>query len=81
MQIEINDIDLREKGYSEQDIKELIAMAFYEKNIWGSAQAAAFCNIGRLAFQKKLADKKNPFQFDDKYWDEELGAIDKLAVY
>jgi predicted HTH domain antitoxin len=80
MQIEINDTEFKERGYSEQDIKELIAMAFYEKHIWGSAKAAAFCNIERLAFQKKLAEKEIPFQFDDTYWREELGSIDKIVL-
>jgi predicted HTH domain antitoxin len=80
MQIEINDIELKERGFSEQDIKELIAMTFYEKKIWSSARAAAFCNIERLAFQQKLAEKKIPFQFDDSYLKEELGAIDKIIL-
>lgn len=80
MQIEINDIELKERGFSEQDVKELIAIAFYEKQIWGSAKAAAFCEMDRLAFQQKLADKKIAFQFGDTFWDEELGAIDKITL-
>jgi predicted HTH domain antitoxin len=80
MQIEINDIEFKDKGYSEQDVKELIAIAFYEKQIWGSARASAFCNVERLVFQKKLANKKIPFQFDDAYLEEELGAVDKIVL-
>jgi predicted HTH domain antitoxin len=78
--IEIDEIELKERGFSEQDVKELIAMAFYERQIWGSAKAAAFCEMDRLAFQQKLAEKKIPFQFGDAYWQEELGSIDKITL-
>ncbi len=80
MQIEINDIEFKDRGYSEQDIKELIAIAFYEKQIWGSAKAAAFCNIKRLEFQKKLTEKKIPFSLMTHIGGEELGSIDKIVL-
>jgi hypothetical protein len=63
VQIEINDIELKERGFSER-----------------GAKAAAFCEMDRLAFQQKLAEKKIAFQFGDTFWDEELGSIDKITM-
>lgn len=51
-------------GLSEEQIKQELAVALFERQVISLARAATLAGVSRLEFQRLLADRSMPIHYD-----------------
>lgn len=64
MDITISDEILRKSNLSDKDIKIEIAIMFYKKGILTLGQSSEIAEIHQIQFQKELAKRQIPLNYD-----------------
>ena len=55
---------LTQTGFSEQEIREELAILFYKRGRISLGKAAEFAAMHKLAFQQLLSDRRIPLNYD-----------------
>lgn len=64
LQIEIPDSVLNIPAYSRQELLLDVAVSLYQRNVWSLAKSARFAGLNRLEFQRVLAGRQIPINYD-----------------
>ena len=75
MPVTIPDDVLAAAHISEPELKRELALTLFEQDRLTLAQASRFAEIGQLAFQALLADRRIPIHYGVKEFQEDLRTV------
>ena len=78
MSLLISDEIINLTNYTEKEFKLEIAILFYQKKRFSLGQAAKFSGIVKLQFQKELADRKIPLNYDSNELKQDIQTLKTL---
>lgn len=80
MPVVLSDDFVKASHLTESEIKQELAIILYQKKKISLAKAASLLNMNRLEFQKLLAEKKIPINFDISDFDKDIETLKKLRL-
>lgn len=78
MKLSISDKLLLAAGFSEEELRQELALIFYQRGNISMGKAAEFAHMHKIAFQRLLADRKIPLHYDIDDLEEDLNTLDQL---
>lgn len=75
MTLTIQDHLLEEAGVTEQELKLEVAAILYQKGKLSLGKASELANIHKLAFQKELAKRKIPSNYNEEAFEQDLKTL------
>jgi len=79
MPVTIPDEVLSAAHISEQELKQELALALFQQERLTLAQASRFAEMGQLAFQALLADRRIPIHYGIEEFREDLRTLRQMG--
>jgi predicted HTH domain antitoxin len=70
---------LQQTGYTEHTLRQEVAILFYRTGKVSLGKAAEFAQLHKMAFQRLLAEKGIPLQYDVADLKEDLETLSSLS--
>ncbi len=70
---------LQQTGYTEHTLRQEVAILFYRTGKVSLGKAAEFAQLHKMAFQRLLAEKGIPLQYDVADLKEDLETLSRLS--
>lgn len=78
MRLEIPSDFLQHAGLTEQELRQELAIIFYKRGNVSLGKAAEFAHLHKIAFQRLLAERKIPLNYDVSDLEEDLKTLEQL---
>ncbi|MEO1217817.1 MAG: UPF0175 family protein [Bacteroidota bacterium] len=80
MRLEISTDFLTHVGFTESELRQELAIIFYKRGNISLGKAAEFAHMHKIAFQRLLADRKIPLNYDISDLEQDLKTLEKLDL-
>lgn len=80
MKIDISPQLLAAAGFTEEELRQELAIIFYKRGNISLGKAAEFAQMHKIAFQRLLAERRIPLNYDIADLEEDLKTLEKLDL-